>query len=187
MGIKRERLERRRSTAGGMGKMKDAGGGQQKRDDAGDAEEEWRDRRGEAGWQRDASQRGQPELMELIFPFSGTAHQNSFHPLAQGKDLPLPGQGGSRSWRGDRSPQCLPSSLLHSGWLCPALPCLALVHQGCLPKTPAQWGPSRVPGSPGAAGEQGALEHLDPRQPLMHHQVAQGKSPCSIKIHPNSL
>lgn len=48
MGIKRERLERRRSTAGGMGKMKDAGGVQQKRDDAGDAKQEWRDRRGEA-------------------------------------------------------------------------------------------------------------------------------------------
>lgn len=120
--------------------MKDAGGGQQKRDDAGDAEEEWRDRRGEAGWQRDASQRGQPELMELIFPFSGTAHQNSFHPLAQGKDLPLPGQGGSRSWGGGQEPPVPPLFPPALGVALPSPPLPGPGSPGVSPQNPSTVG-----------------------------------------------
>lgn len=109
--------------------------------------QEMQNRRGETGeerleWQRDGSQRGELELMELIFHSvaqltrtASTLWHREKTSLSQGREAAGPGE-----W--DRSPHCLPFSLLPqpvdgcSGRLCPALPCLALVHQG----------PPRVPG-----------------------------------------
>lgn len=141
MGIKRERPERRRSTAGGTGKMKDAGGVQQKRDDAGDAKQAWRDRRGEAGVAEGWITKGRTGAHGADFPFSGTAHQNSFHPPAQGKDLPVPGQGGSRSWGVGQEPPLPP--------LFPAPTARGWVLGAALP-SPSLPGPGS-PGSPQGA------------------------------------
>lgn len=88
--------------------------------------------------------RTEDTVMELVFLFSGTAHQSSFHPLPLGKDLLLPWQGGRQLLRSrSKSPHCLPSPLLPQRpvlgaqtWLCPAFPCLALIYRGSLPRVP---------------------------------------------------
>lgn len=125
--------------------------------------------------------------MELIFPFSGAAHQNSFHPLAEGKDLPLPGQEAAGPGERDRSPHCLPSPLLPPGGCAQPCPAWPWFTRGVSPKPQHSGVPAGCLAAPEQLGLQGALEHLDPSQPLMHHHVAQGKSPCNIKIHPKSL
>lgn len=42
-------------------------------------------------------------------------------------------------------------------------------------------------GLQGAAPLHAVLEQLDPSQALIHHGVAQGKSPCNPNTYPKSL
>lgn len=196
--MERERLERRRSAAGGTGEMKDAGGVQHKGDDAGDAKQEWRDGRERLERQRDAAQRGQLELTEMI-PRSAAQLAESSRPLAQER-APAARAGAAGAGRGTGAPTHCPCP-------CPCLcPCPGVALPG--PAHPSLPSPAQLslpsPGSPGVSpqhrgvppgcraapeplGPHRALELLHPRQPLRHHHVAQGKSPCNIKIHPESL
>lgn len=156
---------------------------QQKGDDAGDAKQEWRDGRERLERQRDAAQRGQLELTEMI-PRSGHSSQKT-PGLCTGESSRCQGRG-SRSWEGDRSPHCLPLPLPRGGSAhpCPSLP----AQPGSPGVSPQHRGvPPGCQAAPEPPGPHRALELLHPRQPLRHHHVAQGKSPCNIKIHPESL
>lgn len=136
-------------------------------------------------------------VMELAFLFSSAVHQNNFHPLPLDNDVILPWQGHRQLLRSPAASPLLcylnPSAGCSEVAL-PTFPCLALisgeVSQGCL----AQQGPSRVPCTPKgqvalqrAAPLHADLGQLDPKQPLVHHDVAQGKLACNPNTYLKSL
>lgn len=132
MRIKRERVERRRSAAGGMGKMESR---------RGTGEERWwrkcrteaqRDRRGKDG----VSKRGELEarLWNWFSCSAALLTKTVSTPCRWAKTSFSHGKGAGKT------PCCLSAALLlqpavlgAGRWLCPAVPCPALIYRGRLP------------------------------------------------------
>jgi len=135
------------------------------------------------------------------FPIQRCRSSKQFPPSATGQRPPAPtARKQAASQEQEQEPQLPPLSPAPSapsaGCSEMALPGLSWpwftrdVSPGCL----AQRGPSRLlcsptrqVGLPGAAPLHAASEQLDPSQPLVHHDVAQGKSPCNPLSYPKSL
>lgn len=157
MGIKRERLERRRSTAGGIEKMKDAGGVQQKMDDAGDAKREWRDRRGEAGVAEGCITKETTGAHGVDFPIQSHSSPEQLPPSGSGKTPPSSRAGRQQvlgSGTGAPTASPLPSSTLVA---VPSPPLPGPGSPGMSPQKPQHSGvPSGCLAAPEQPGLQGA-------------------------------